>query len=129
MKHVLLTMALCSALSTYAQQPGELLDRISPAMESGNAQAVATYFRDEVMLNIPDEKGTFSPTKARQKLASFFRINQPSDFNILHQGTSQNNAQYIIGKLKSDKREFRTYLLIEGKANNQKLRIRELRFE
>jgi hypothetical protein len=122
----MLVFALCSTIGACAQSNG-VLDELSLALESGNAQKVGTYFKDKVMLGIQDEQDTYKSAMAKQKLGSFFRQYPPKKFNTLHRGAAREDARYVIGKLKTDEKAFRTYLLIE--TNSQQSRIQELRFE
>ena len=126
MKHIMLVFALCSTIGACAQSQG-VLDELSLALESGNAQKVGTYFKPKVTLGIQNEEDTYESAMAKQKLGAFFRQYPPEAFNTLHKGAAKENARYVIGKLKTGEKAFRTYLLIE--TNQQQPRIQELRFE
>lgn len=130
MKHLMVVFILGIGLagSLSAQTDGVIND-LQLGLEAGNARTVAAYFHNKVSLGIQDEQGTFDPSEAEQKLREFFLDHPPEAFNTLHQGASKENAQYVIGKLITEKQTFRTYLLLSRSKGKGQAQIQELRFE
>lgn len=128
MRYLLITSLLLGLIFTKVGFGNGPLKEIRLALEAGNAKELASYFHKEVKLGLSGEKGTYNPRKAEKKLKKFLQRYNPETFNTLHQGNSQEDAEYIIGKLRTGKKDFRTYLLISKSQDNQPI-IRELRFQ
>ena len=72
------------------------------AFKSGNAEKIASYFSDNVDLSIEGKEDLYSKSQAEQILKTFFASHHPSDFKIIHKGTS-GVSEYFIGELSADK--------------------------
>jgi hypothetical protein len=128
MKHLLLVL-ICSGLMGNATQADDILEDIGLALKAGNAKEVANYFIGEVAFSTPSSEGSYKPAKAENKLRKFFTAHPPKEFNTLHTGVSKANSKYLIGKLKTSKGTFRTYLLLVEGGKEKQPRISELEFE
>lgn len=128
MKHLLLVL-VCSGLMCNATQADDILEEIGLALKAGNAEEVANYFIGEVAFTTPKSDGSYKPATAENKLRKFFQAHPPKEFNILHTGVSKANSKYLIGKLKTSKGTFRTYLLLVKGDKEKQPRISELEFE
>ena len=84
-------------------------------------------FNTTVDLQIGDTDGNYSKTQAEQILKNFFKKYPPKSFKTIHEGSSKNNSEYIIGSYVSDKKSFRVYILL--KKFNSKMQIHILQFE
>ncbi len=102
------------------------LDRISLAIQTGNAKELAKYFDNNVEITIFDKEDTYSKAQAEMVLKDFFTKQKPASFKIIHNGNS-NHSQYAIGTLITAQGSFRTYIYLKNKGEN--LYIQELRFE
>lgn len=102
------------------------LDKISTAIQAGNAKAIAGYFDSNVEMTLPDEDGFYSKAQSEQVLKDFFSKNRPSGFKIMHQGDSGGNSMYAIGTLTTASGSFRTYIFM--KEVSGKYVIQQLKF-
>lgn len=105
----------------------DIFEKVSLAIESGNAKEVSRFLGKEVELTINEEEKVYPRTKAEIQLKNFFTKNSPQNFNIIHQGSSSEGAKYAIGNLKTTNGSYRTYFLIKQEENDSF--IKELRFE
>lgn len=103
------------------------LERISLAIQSGNAKELAKYFDNTVEITIFEKEETYSKAQAEMVLRDFFTRNKPASFKIIHNGTSGQGSQYGIGTLITNKGTFRTYIYLKQKGATPF--IEELRFE
>ena len=92
----LFLLIACFALP-HAGQAQTIFPSIREAVKSGNASQVATYFNNAIHLNIDGEIGTYSKAKAEVVLREFFKKHAPTDFTIVHTGTSRGGLQFAIG--------------------------------
>lgn len=101
-------------------------DKISKALEAGNARAVANYFDKNVELTLPGNEGVFSKAQSEQVIKDFFVKNKPSGFSLMHKGGSEKAAMYGIGTLSTNNGDFRTYVFLKKSGGNyliQQLKI------
>lgn len=104
-----------------------ITDELSDAFSKGDADKVALHFTDPIDMSIPDNEGVFSKTQATLILKTFFSKNKPTNFTVVHNGDSKNNAHYSIGNLKTASATYRVYILY--KEVEKKNIILELRIE
>ena len=102
-------------------------DALTTAFKKGDANQISNFFGNSVDLTIPENEGVYSKIQAKLILKTFFLKNQPSDFKVLHNGDSKNSSHYCIGSLKTNKGNYRTYLLYNQKDGN--ITILELKIE
>ncbi|GIV32568.1 MAG: hypothetical protein KatS3mg031_0103 [Chitinophagales bacterium] len=103
------------------------LEKIALAIQTGNSRELARYLDNSVEITIYEKEETYSKVQAEMVLKDFFTRNKPLSFKIIHNGSSNQGAQYAIGTLTTDKGTFRTYLYL--KLKGQSLLIQEIRFE
>ncbi len=117
---------LANSLVLVAQEPTRIPGGISIAFKAGNAVELTKYMNSTVELLLLDKSDFYKKNVAETVLKDFF-VNYPAkDFIIRHQG-AKNDAQYAIGILKTEKGDFRVYLLL--KKVGQELLIHLVRIE
>jgi hypothetical protein len=79
-----------------------------------------------IELLLLDKEDFYKKNVAETILNDFFSEYHTKDFNIMHQG-AKSDAQYAIGNLKTDKGDFRVYILL--KKVDQELLIHVIRIE
>jgi hypothetical protein len=105
-----------------------IIDAITQALNSGDADAIAQYFDAKVEIAIADDEQTYDKAKAKDALKAFFASNKPTGFTSVHSGKSKENSdQYSIGNLATSNGTFRVYIYL--KTNGNGLAIKELRFD
>ena len=88
--------------TTNLQQQVPFESSMVNAFKEGSADKIARFFIDNVDLSIDDKQDLYSKSQAEQILKNFFAAHKPSDFKIIHKGTS-GQSEYFIGELTADK--------------------------
>jgi len=115
-----------SSLSLTAQDQIKIPAGISIAIKAGNASELSKYMNSTIELLLLDKEDFYKKNVAETILNDFFTEYHTKDFNIIHQG-AKNDAQYAIGNLKTERGNFRVYILL--KKVNQELLIHVIRIE
>ncbi|MFM7195570.1 MAG: DUF4783 domain-containing protein [Bacteroidota bacterium] len=106
---VLVVMLMVSA-NTQSQ---DIFGPAKAAIRSGNADDLAKQLNQSVGVEVNGKQATYSKAQAEMVLKDFFRDNPPSDFNVVHTGSSQDGAlQFAIGKYTSGKSTFSVLIRI-----------------
>ena len=80
-----------------------------------------------VDITIDENADNYSREQAEMILKSFLGKFSSRDFSVVHKGNSTDGAQYIIGSLKTNTGNFRTYIYV--KKSDGVNYIQEIRFE
>jgi hypothetical protein len=115
-----------SCLTSAAQEQTNIPGGISVAIKAGNASELSKYMNSTIELLLLDKEDFYKKNVAETILKDFFSEYQTKDFTIRHQG-AKSDAQYAIGNLKTEKGDFRVYLLL--KKVDQELLIHQIRIE
>ena len=115
-----------SSLTATAQDQAKIPGGIAIAIKAGNAAELSKYMNSTIELLLLDKEDFYKKNVAETILKDFFAEYQTKDFTIRHQG-AKNDAQYAIGNLKTEKGDFRVYLLL--KKVDQELLIHQIRIE
>jgi len=121
-----LVLLALSTLNLTAQDQVKIPAGISIAIKAGNATELSKYMNSTIELLLLDKEDFYKKNVAETILIDFFNEYHTKDFNIMHQG-AKNDAQYAIGNLKTDRGNFRVYILL--KKVNQELLIHVIRIE
>ncbi len=105
----------------------DIFSDINNSMKSGNYKTIAAYFNTSVELNIPGSDGLYSKTQAELLIKDFFSKNTPRNYQVKHEGVSQDGSKYSIGVLETTGGNYRTYYYL--KNNNGNFLVKELRIE
>ncbi len=71
------------------------------AVKAGDASELVKYFNTSIDLNLEGEINTYSKAQAEFVLRDFFKKHSPTDFSIVHTGSSKGGLQFAIGKYQS----------------------------
>jgi hypothetical protein len=71
------------------------------AVKTGDASELAKHINASIDLNLEGEVNTYSRAQAEFVLRDFFKKHTPSDFSIVHTGSSKGGLQFAIGKYQS----------------------------
>ena len=98
-------------------QSNEVIDRVRESIKAGSAKELAKYMNTSVDVTIDGKPGNYSKTQAEFIVRDFFRANPPSEFNIIHQGSSKGGQPFAIGQYKSGNNTFRVWMKIKSVGN------------
>jgi copper chaperone CopZ len=105
-----------------------IVDAITKALNSGDAETLSQYFGAKVQISIGDQEQTLEKSKAKETLKTFFQAKRSSGYAAMHSGKSkENNDQYMIGNLSTDSGTYRVYIYL--KTAGTTLTIQEIRFD
>ena len=113
-------------ISSGAAVAQDLIGPIKAAIKAGNIDQLGKYFNQSIDVNIEGNLNTFSKTQANFAIGEFFKGHPPTDFTIVHNGSSEGGLQYAIGKFISN-RESYTVLIRIKEASGARL-IHEISF-
>lgn len=114
------------SVNVSAQDQVKIPAGISIAIKAGNAAELSKYMNSTIELLLLDKEDFYKKNVAETILSDFFSEYHTKDFSIMHQG-AKSDAQYAIGNLKTDRGDFRVYILL--KKVNQELMIHVIRIE
>lgn len=107
----------------------DITDQVKGHISTGNAKGLSAYFTGNIDLGVEDNEDVYSRTQAEMILKNFFAKNVPSNFTIIHKGSSTMKVAYRIGTLKTKNgKEFRvTFNMKEvaGKYQIHQMQIEE----
>jgi len=123
----ILTLVIIAATAklTFAQVPNDII----VSFETGNSKLLSGFFNQNVELVVMDNDNVYSKAQAEQIVNNFFSSFTPVEenaFTIIHNSGKQ-GAKSVIGKLKTNKGNFRVYFLL--KEDGSKEYIHQLRIE
>ncbi|MDX8341503.1 DUF4783 domain-containing protein [Draconibacterium sp. IB214405] len=130
-KIVSVIVLLCSivAVSSGLPQDNKLPNDIVVGLNTGNAKVLSSYFNQNVELVVLDNDNVYSKAQAQQIVSNFFNKFPPvveNAFSVIH-NSGKADAKSVIGKLKTEKGDFRVYFLL--KKSSGKEYIHQLRIE
>jgi hypothetical protein len=114
------------SLSAVSQEQTTIPGGIFIAIKAGNAAELSKYMNSTVELQLLDKEDFYKKNVAETILKDFFNTCPTKDFIVSHQG-AKNDTQYAIGNLKTEKGDFRVYILL--KKVGQELLIHLIRIE
>lgn len=128
MNKLLITAMILLPLSgsVTAQDEVKIPAGISIAFRFGNAAGLSEYLNSTVEILLLDKEDFYSKSVAENILKDFFNRYHTREFTIRHQGAN-NDAQYAIANLVTDKGSFRVYILLK-KVSGSPL-IHQIRIE
>ena len=115
-------MAITPALA----QKNEVVDQIKEAIKSGSAKELSKYLNQTIDVTIDGKLQNYSKAQAEFVLRDFFKAHPPSDFDIIHQGSSKGGQPFAIGEYISGSDKYRVWMKIKT-ANKDQL-IQEISF-
>lgn len=117
-------LCLLFAFQSFAQ---EMIGSIPSAIKTANASTVAKNFDKRVDITINDNADNYSKEQGEIILKNFLNKFTSRDFSVVHKGNSPDGSQYLIGSMKTNSGNFRTYFYI--KKSDGGSYIQEIRFE
>lgn len=129
MKHfnfLFLVVCLADASEGMAQTKGDIVSQVKETIKAGSAKELAKYLNQSVDINLEGKQENYSKAQAEFVLRDFFKAHAPSDFSIIHQGSSKSGQPFAIGQYKSNTENYRVFMKIKT-VNDQPL-IHEISF-
>lgn len=119
---VVLTLQLFAAKG----QSSDVIFQVRETIKAGSAKELSKYLFQTVDVTIEGKVQSYSKAQAEFVFRDFFRQHPPSEFNIIHQGSSKGGQPFAIGHYKSADQTYRVFMKIRS-VNNQQL-LHEISF-
>lgn len=124
-KFIALLLLFTGFTQTISAQTADLPAGIINALKSGDSEKLSAYFNDNVQLVVGNKNDIYSKQQAIGIISDFFKHNNVSQFEIIHQGKKE-AANFVIGTLTTSGGKYRVSILTRKAGNNtivQQLRI------
>ena len=104
----------------------EVISQVKETIKAGSAKELSKYLFQTVDVTIEGKVQSYSKAQAEFVFRDFFRQHPPSEFNIIHQGSSKGGQPFAIGQYKSADETYRVFMKIKS-VNKQQL-LHEISF-
>src|SRR4051812_14313491 len=105
---------------------GDVVNQVKETIKAGSAKELANYLYQTVDVTIDGKVQSYSKAQAEFVFRDFFKQHQPTEFNIIHQGSSKGGQPFAIGQYKSGADNYRVFMKIKT-VDTQQL-IHEISF-
>jgi hypothetical protein len=122
---VLVILFLTSvSFQTFAQ--GDVIDQVKETIKAGSAKELSKYLNQTVDVTLEGTVQSYSKAQAEFVFRDFFKQHPPTEFSIIHQGSSKGGQPFAIGQFKSGSETYRVFMKIKA-INSQQL-VHEISF-
>jgi len=112
----ILSLVLCASFLTsfkaFSQTTG-VIDDVKETIKTGSAKELSKYLNQTVDVTIEGKVENYSKAQAEFVLRDFFKTHPPSEFNVIHQGSSKGGQPFAIGQYKSGSDTYRVWMKIK----------------
>ncbi len=115
-KWAFIVILILAAHLLWAQ--AEIFVPIKDAIKAGSAKEAVKSFNQSLDINLEGEINTYSKAQAEFVLRDFFKKHPPTDFTIVHTGSSKGGLQYAIGNLKSNNETYNVLIRVKQTGND-----------
>lgn len=124
----ILSLVFCTVFLTgfAAFSQTGVIDDVKEAIKTGSAKELSKYLNQTVDVTIEGKVESYSKAQAEFVLRDFFKAHPPSEFTVIHQGSSKGGQPFAIGKYKSGSDTYRVWMQI--KSVNKTQVIQEISF-
>jgi hypothetical protein len=120
LKAVYIFVLLSLQLLTAQAQSDDVITQLKETIKTGSAKELSRYLYQTIDVTIDGNVQNYSKAQAEFVFRDFFKQHPPSEFSIIHQGSSRGGQPFAIGQYKSGTETFRVFMKIKS-ANNQQL--------
>jgi len=109
-----------------AQGQNDVIGQVRETIKAGSAKELSKYLFQTVDVTIEGRVQSYSKAQAEFVFRDFFRQHPPSEFRIIHQGSSKGGQPFAIGQYKSGGDTYRVFMKL--KAVNKQHLLHEISF-
>lgn len=99
----------------------DVIGLIKETIKAGSAKELSAYLNQTIEVSIDGKDQSYSKPQAEFVFRDFFKQHPPSEFEILHQGSSKGGQPFAIGQYKSGEEIFRVFIIIKTVSGQQLL--------
>lgn len=114
---IVLILASFQGFELFAQ--ADVISQVKETIKAGSAKELSKYLNQTVDVNLDGGLQSYSKAQAEFIFRDFFKQHPPTEFRIIHQGTSKGGQTFGIGQYKSGADTFRVYMKVKGVDNQQ----------
>lgn len=122
----LIVFAILTLQVLVVKGQNDVIYEVRETIKAGSAKELSRYLFQTVDVTIEGKVQSYSKAQAEFVFRDFFRQHPPSEFNIIHQGSSKGGQPFAIGRYKSADESFRVFMKIKT-VNKQQL-LHEISF-
>lgn len=104
----------------------DIVGQVKETIKAGSAKELSGFLNQTVDVTIEGNVQSYSKAQAEFVFRDFFKQHPPSEFSIIHQGSSKGGQPFAIGQYKSDAETYRVFMKIKT-INNVQL-VHEISF-
>lgn len=112
LKSILFVLAFFQVPMALAQT--DVINQVKETIKAGSAKELSKYLNQTVDVTLDGGPQSYSKAQAEFIFRDFFKLHPPSEFRIIHQGTSKGGQTFGIGQYKSGNETYRVYMKIKG---------------
>ena len=105
-------------ISTIILAKQESLENLILSLEIKNGEEISKYFNSESEIIIDNKSHKGNRYQQSKILDEFYSDNNINNFNIIHQGDSENNIIYILAEYSSNNDLYKILLILKNKNNS-----------
>jgi len=91
----------------------EIFAPYKEVIKAGNAKDMVKFLNQSVEMNLDGEVNTYSKAQAEFALRDFFKKHAPTDFSIVHTGSSKGGLQFAIGRYLSSSESYSVLIRVK----------------
>lgn len=114
-----LVLAIVFSTGLAFSQSSDIIIQVKETIKAGSAKELSKYLSQTVDVTIEGKVENYSKAQAEFVLRDFFKAHPPSEFNVIHQGSSKGGQPFAIGQYKSSGDTYRVWMKIKTVNNNQ----------
>lgn len=120
LKAFLVSFALAlQVFAAFAQS--DVISLIKETLKAGSSKELSRYLNQTIDVTIEGKVESYSKPQAEFVFRDFFKQHPPSEFAIIHQGSSKGGQPFAIGQYKSGDEVFRVFMKIKTVGKQQLL--------
>lgn len=119
LKSALAFFLILVAIFPSVQAQSDVVNQIKETIKAGSAKELSGFLNQTVDVTIDGNVQSYSKAQAEFVFRDFFKQHPPSEFSIIHQGSSKGGQPFAIGQYKSDVETYRVFMKIKTINNTQ----------
>jgi Domain of unknown function (DUF4783) len=117
-RYLLLLIFVFSGLQGLFAQ-ADVISLVKETIKAGSAKELSRFLNQTVDVTLEDGAQSYSKAQAEFVFRDFFKQHPPTEFSIIHQGTSKGGQTFGIGQYKTGTETYRVYMKIKSVENQQ----------
>jgi hypothetical protein len=103
--------------ASFAQ--ADVINLVKETIKAGSAKELSRFLNQTVDVTLDDGPQSYSKAQAEFVFRDFFKQHPPTEFSIIHQGTSKGGQTFGIGQYKTGADTYRVYMKIKAVDSQQ----------